>query len=270
MKKRVIICGYPKSGNTWLTRLTAQILNCPVVGFWCQPFNKEEAIEGEERKSDYQCFKAHHTQELLQQTLNVYGNGTEKIIYIYRDPRAVLVSASHYFSLQPRYPQIRSILTGLPLGLRLYYKYLHTHSYKLDVLMKGFVHGTEQGSWLQEPWSQHVKGYMTRNDILFISYESLKENSLQIANKISDFLSVERSTEELEHAIEVQSFDKKKKKFEDEGKQKKASFLREGSISAWKSELQLHHISYIEQNLAPIMHELGYTLETNVKQDAPY
>ena len=59
MKTRIIVCGYPKSGNTWLTRLVAEIIMSPVVGFWMYPLHNEVAIEGLDRKSDYMCFKAH-------------------------------------------------------------------------------------------------------------------------------------------------------------------------------------------------------------------
>ena len=46
IKNNIVIAGYPKSGNTWLTRLVAEVLKCPVVGFLEQPQNNEIAIEG--------------------------------------------------------------------------------------------------------------------------------------------------------------------------------------------------------------------------------
>lgn len=57
--KKIIIAGYPKSGNTWLTRLVAEIVGCPVTGFlYSQHF--EIAKEGGDRKSEFECFKSHH------------------------------------------------------------------------------------------------------------------------------------------------------------------------------------------------------------------
>jgi hypothetical protein len=49
--KNIIVIGYPKSGCTWATRLVAELVGCPVAGFW-QSRRKEIAIEGEERVSD--------------------------------------------------------------------------------------------------------------------------------------------------------------------------------------------------------------------------
>jgi len=46
-----------KSGNTWLTRLTPQLIGCPVKGFCAQQENNHIAMEGKERKSDYRYFK---------------------------------------------------------------------------------------------------------------------------------------------------------------------------------------------------------------------
>ncbi len=66
-KKKVIIVGYPKSGNTWITRLTAELLNCPVKGFLYEKDNNEIAIEGLNRTSIYECYKSHHQyNELLE------------------------------------------------------------------------------------------------------------------------------------------------------------------------------------------------------------
>lgn len=264
-KNRVIICGYEKSGNTWLTRLTAEIVRCPVIGFWCHPTFDEIGIEGQDRVSSYQCFKAHHTSEQLQITLDLYGNGSEKIIYIYRDPRSVVVSAANYFNVQPRYPSIYSILCGLHFGLGFYHKFFQPKHYQYDVYIDQLIHGTPVSIWRSEPWENHVKGYLKRTDILLVSYESLRNDTLVCARKIADFLSLERSTAELKQAIEVQSFVRKKKQFEEQGETLKASFLREGSVSSWKSELESRQINYIEQNLEPLMTRLGYELDTIAK-----
>ena len=56
-KKKVVVVGYPKSGCTWLVRLVAELIQCPVTGFWGEPDNPEIAIEGTERKSDFEFSK---------------------------------------------------------------------------------------------------------------------------------------------------------------------------------------------------------------------
>jgi len=259
MKKRVIICGYPKSGNTWLTRLTAQILSCPVAGFWSEPFNREEAIEGTNRISEFECFKAHQKRDDLEHSLKINGNGAEKVIYVYRDPRAVAVSASHYFLL-PKYRKIYSLLEQMPKGSSFYHKFLHSTSHSLDRIVEGMIQGTNEGAWLGEPWLKHVKSYIHRSDTLVLSYEALSRDPMSAAKQIAAFLSVNRSEKELEEAIHKQSFERKKKTFESDSNIRKASFLRKGEPQAWRTELPRHHIRYIENNAGELMTNLGFQL----------
>ncbi|GGA87628.1 hypothetical protein GCM10011369_32140 [Neiella marina] len=258
MKNRIIICGYPKSGNTWLTRLTAEILNCPVAGFWCEPFNKEESIEGENRSSTYQCFKAHHNKEQLEHTLALYGNGTEKVIYIYRDPRAVVVSGTHYFKYKVKYPRLYSFMCSLPLGRKVYNRIWHQRSYKMREMTRGIVEGTKHGSWMKYPWKDHILDYQQRPNTLVLSYESMRQDPLSAAQSICDFLGEPRSDAELKQAIDNQSFDAKKRQFEKQGRHKNAQFMRKGSANAWTTELAPKHRKYLEDNLGDFMAELGY------------
>ena len=55
--KNIIVVGYPKSGSTWITRLTAELVGCPITGFWNQSNQNEIAREGQDRTSDFRCFK---------------------------------------------------------------------------------------------------------------------------------------------------------------------------------------------------------------------
>lgn len=264
-KKRIIICGYPKSGNTWLTRLTAEILRSPVVGFWCEPFNREEAIEGLDRESKFQCFKAHHTFEQMAHTLKIYGNGTEKILYIYRDPRSVAVSASHYFTFRPKFRRLYNLLQLYPNGFNIYNKLLQSHSHKLDLMCKILVEGKNDGSWLAESWKRHIVGYKNKDNVLALSYEYLRTDTLSAASQIVDFLSISRTRNELEGAIEAQSFSRKKKQFQSEGNAGKANFLRKGKIDSWRDELSSDNLGYLEQKIGGFMKELGYTLSSDVE-----
>jgi len=257
MKKRIIICGYPKSGNTWLTRLTAEVVGCPVVGFWCEPFNNEESIEGLERKSDYQCFKAHHSFEEMNHTLSCYGNGSEKIIYVIRDPRDVVVSASHYFYIQPRFKQLRRIMSVTTLGLNIYNKLFHTRKYKLDTLTEAIINGTTKMPWLHVPWKEHVSGYLN-SDALIIKYEDLKEDALREVKRICEFLNIKRDDDSLTESIEIQSFESKKKKLLERNNIRNANFLRKGKSGEWKKELSNKNKELIHDEIGNVLEKLGY------------
>lgn len=106
----VVVVGYPKSGTTWLSRLTAELLACPVQGFLGREKREELAVEGRSRDSLDRVFKAHHDIESLMISL---PEGETKIIYIVRDPRDVVISAANYFDLYtPRFTLLHNTLTS--------------------------------------------------------------------------------------------------------------------------------------------------------------
>jgi len=55
----ILAVGYPRSGTTWITRVVAELPECLVKGFFLQPNNKDVAIEGIDRVSNYAVYKGH-------------------------------------------------------------------------------------------------------------------------------------------------------------------------------------------------------------------
>src|SRR5262245_50755233 len=94
-KRRVLVAGYPKSGNTWLTRLVAELLGAPVQGFWSEPSSREMAVEGTERVSDFEVYKGHHSYGAMRRDFNLAD-----VVYIVRDVRDIAISGAHYFSFR--------------------------------------------------------------------------------------------------------------------------------------------------------------------------
>lgn len=257
VKKRIIVCGYPKSGNTWLTRLTAEIVSCPVAGFWCEPFNTEESIEGAERESEYECFKAHHSADQMRQTFTHYANGTERIIYVVRDPRDVVVSASHYFDVRPRNKRVHGFASMFSGGAELYDRLFDNRRYRVDLFTEGLLRGTREGSWLRVPWREHVEGYLA-TDALVIRYEDLLDDPVAGARGICAHLDVERTDAELAQAVQAQSFDHRKKGFAEANESRRAQFLRRGEAGQWRQELSASNIQSIDEAIGEFMAELGY------------
>ncbi|MEP3300408.1 MAG: hypothetical protein ABJO05_00390, partial [Roseibium sp.] len=79
----IVVVGYPKSGNTWLTRLIADTLNCPSKGYAGIANNHDIALEGEDRTSNRFLLKSHH----VHATWDRVRHPRVKMISIVRDPR---------------------------------------------------------------------------------------------------------------------------------------------------------------------------------------
>lgn len=105
-RQPIYISGYPKSGNTWLTRLLADCLNCPSGASVPKLDSTEPATGGQNRSEPFIVRKGHF---LLQDGLdggfvpgphrmNWQLQKEERVIFIVRDPRDIAVSGSHYWN----------------------------------------------------------------------------------------------------------------------------------------------------------------------------
>ena len=182
-----IICiGYPKAGTTWLTRLTAELIHAPVIGFWGEPNNYEVAIEGETRRSDYRVHKAHQQYK----DLNPCG---AKLIYIRRHIKDVIISGQRYFH------------------------------YDYDTMRLAVTHGIDNNAWMRVGMKEHLEGYLGK--ALIVSYEELYFKPEQTCKRILYYLNLSSSYEHIRSAIINQSFENKKRKFEQAGDNIRADLM---------------------------------------------
>ena len=226
--ERIIIVGYPKSGNTWLTRLVAQICNSPVAGFLdANHINVNDfVIEGEEKPKNFEILKTHHWSRTLR------ASEKDKIIYIIRDPRQVLYSALHYF------PKVstqaiakcgtleRLILSFCKKELAIWY----------SIMTRG---NSQPTNWLLQSWANHVDGFSKDDSVLILRYEDLRANSLHALRRVCTYLEIEISDDQLQKCILDHSFEKKKNKLIQAGEHSKALFMREGKSDSWKTKFPL-------------------------------
>ena len=110
-KEVILVVGYPKSGNTWLTRLVADLLMCPVKGFFEKPQHLDLAIEGLNRESEFIVYKAHQTFEQVDKKVK-----KKNIIYIVRDVRDIAISGAHYFATYPSKNFVSNIVCKIPFA----------------------------------------------------------------------------------------------------------------------------------------------------------
>jgi len=236
-KKTIVVVGYPKSGNTWTTGLVAQLLNCPVRGFLDEPENDEIAIEGSERISEYEVLKAHQPWPMLVRS----PTPIHKIIYVVRDPRDIAVSGAHYFDFE-KFKSFRD-------------KFIDE---KFAAMAETVCHGSSY-PWCNVSWSQHVSGYLPElRGAFLVRYEDLLNNGKEQLKRMTLFLDVERSDQEIEECLAAQSFDAVRRKAIEQGDLRKQNFLRSGGGHQYLDSLTAEQTKAIELSCARGMQALGY------------
>lgn len=157
--KNIIVVGYPKSGNTWITRLIAELVGCQVAGFWNSELD-EVAVEGQDRVSDFRCFKSHHQLDELNVDID---NDENPVIYVLRDPRDVAVSGAGFFK-HNRSERIEKFLEKIPKGKSLYgviSKIIHPEAHRIDKMIQAILYGSEEVHyWCRIFWKNHYMPYL--------------------------------------------------------------------------------------------------------------
>jgi sulfotransferase family protein len=250
-KRKVLVVGYPKSGNTWLTRLTAELLGAPVKGFWKEPHNDEVAVEGQARVSDVEVFKGHHSYGAMRREFDLTD-----VVYIVRDVRDVAISGANFFSFKPP-----SWFGKVTHGTRRLVASARKET--LDAILKcrmilTLADGNREVSpWCANAWDEHIYAYLDAGACV-IRYEDLLGAPERECRRLLAHFGVERSAAHIQHAIAAQSFQAAKSRFLADGDAKRAAFLREGRAGAWSSELSLAQRQFCSERFGAMLSRLGY------------
>ncbi len=239
----VIVSGYPKSGNTWLTRLLADVLNCPAGGSHSSEDEKEIASEGWDRPAPYIVRKGHYRLDYNRQFLADDNNPIpyahtlipekitdERLIFIIRDPRDIIVSACHHWKKKDRQELIDLVCFG---GLA-----------KLP------------------GWSTYLKQWQQIENVKWTSYERLSHNPLNEVLSLLTGLDYDKSR--LLPAIGRQEFTQRKKQIELKGndlylgKNYNLRFMRRGIVGDYMNFLTDKEQSQICSCLSGMMTKMDY------------
>ncbi|XP_062042642.1 amine sulfotransferase [Lepus europaeus] len=230
----VFVVTYPKSGTIW----TQQILS--LIYFeghrnrtenW-DTLDRVPFLEYNIRKVDIEnrpsprLFASHLPYYLAPKSLK---NNKAKIIYVYRNPKDVLISFFHFSNLVVKLEA----------------------SSTLENFMEKFLDGKVVGSL----WFDHIRGwYEHKHDfnILFMMYEDMKKDLRSSILKIRSFLEKELSEEEVDAIVRQATFENMKfipqanynniLSNEIGKRNAEGAFLRKGAVGDWK-----HHMT-VEQS----------------------
>ncbi len=227
------IVSYPKSGNTWVRFILAQILSGQTRQL---SFNEVEDIVPDVYRSKDAIDKMPSPRFI--KTHDVLFRYYPKTIYVVRDYRDVLVSFYHY-----------------KLALK---------EYEGD--FSSFIRSAD----VREPfgsWKDHVSKALAASkeehpSLILFRYEDIKSDFEKTVREMTLFCGIQSiNTEELK---EITRFDKLRKVENESGSEfltrSKQNFFREGQSGVWQSYFGQSDLDYLysDHELVTLMNQFGY------------
>ena len=275
------IASYPKSGNTYLRsfissyffskkgkfdfNLLLNVLQFPSVKFtkknlnskleasqnWI--YNQKQFFSGE----NIHFIKTHNTLDQYEGNNFTSKNLSLGAIYIVRDPRNLITSMTHHYSLN--YDEA-------------YKKLIDQNASLLErSLENDFSNFTFLGSW-----SSHYKSWKNSKDFetLFLKYEDLENNKYETFKKIVQFINnlkkkkISINEKKLLNSIKSTNFSNLRNKEENEGFEEsvysksgeKKRFFNLGFNNRWQKILPKNILLKLNNNLQNDLNDLGYEI----------
>lgn len=225
----IFVVSFPKSGNTWVRFLIANMLT-----------EKEEITF--KNVNDYvpgiYNFTNKINQQLGQRFIKSHDPNFErypKCIYIYRDYRDVLISYYHFQIAQKQFSGTFS-------------EFIRSK----NVLVFG--------QWRKHVLKalEHQKKFPQR--ILILGYEQLIMDSLEQVREIESFCEI-NSKRELDEVVANCSFERLQSIEERYGKvfeNDNLKFFRKGTAGQWKNVLSENDLEFVLNENKIVLHRLGY------------
>ncbi|MFY8094288.1 MAG: sulfotransferase domain-containing protein [Niveispirillum sp.] len=266
----VWLASYPKSGNTWMRVLLANLMatgqepadinNLPekdmLVGRW--RFGDDMLVDADlldrqelERMRPIHCdfvaasltapfFCKTHDRFHGQAGAPALGTGARGAIYLVRDPRDVAVSLCHHASLS-----LDDAIACMSDPL--------------------FCSGGDlQVSYLLGDWANHVSGWTGQRLVRTkaVRYEDLCRDTAATLRDIVTFLEGEATMAEIHRAVAHSSLDALQRQEAARGFREsrpgQKRFFRSGRVGEWQETLTPFQARSIEQRFAPVMARWGY------------
>jgi hypothetical protein len=226
----VFLASYPRSGNTWARFLISNLV-------WHE--DDTDFINLEERVPDIYCqsnrFLAQLPEPRFLKSHEYFDPRYRKIIYIIRDVRSVIVSY-YYFLVE----------LGKVESTTSFYDFT-----------KQFLAGEldAYGSWQDNVASWlYIRGQDQKN-FLLLRYEDLHQNTAAALKRVTAFLNLKRSPQQIEKAIKGSSFRLMQKL---QTKTEPVTIVRSGRVNEWTEALDQKSLELVDHHCGYLLQETGY------------
>ena len=241
-KSAIYVAAYPKSGVTWLTRLLADVLDCPCGGSRPQDDEKEYATEGWLRRGDRVIRKGHF--RLLNgdqgpvvpvaHRLAWRRMKDQKVVLLSRDPRDVILSGANYWR--------------------------NSVSDQFDHVMRGTGPMAFHGAWNQY-YSEWLDSEFT--GFAYVRYEDLIESPVDIVFATLMQIGIVPEENRVKASVARQSFDATRERMRASKRERFSQafhdrFMSTGRSHRWMDEISPIMSRNVKSMCGPTMHRLGY------------
>ena len=248
MKKKVLIAGYPKSGNTWLGYMLAYILGARYVDLHSPdtpPTNRKYILEVLHKNisptSVYShVHKTHDRYSYATGTLPI--ESYDKILHLVRDVRDVTVSYYyfHYYNLPLAENKPENMLA-------------HKNWFVRQLYWKKTVYSVARD------WLFHTMGWHAFQGARLVKYEDLHADTIACLENMCRYLEYDYSKELLEETVRAFSFERLSGGRK-AGEEYSAAFFRKGITGDYQSHFDLFDTLIMKHYCANEMKQLAYTI----------
>jgi hypothetical protein len=272
------LASYPKSGNTWTRSFLVNLLypkedsidiNHLAIGAlassreWIEEGLGIDISELDHDEIDRLRPLAYHkltedikdsrdTYHKIHDAYTHLGNGkpmipktaTQGVVYLVRNPLDVVVSYANHASI--------SIAKSVEVVCDPKMAMCKTKKAQANQLRQ-----------ILSTWSDHVQGWIDADlPKIVMRYEDIKTSPVAAFTRITHFLQIDRSRNDIEIAVSKSRFENLRQQEDDNGFHEKASkvkhFFRKGIVGDWQNTLTAQQIAKVITVNRPSMERLGY------------
>lgn len=264
----LVVVGFPKSGNTWLTRLLADALNAPVLDRWLDGHIEFASdVNRHLREPHHPSVRVAKLHDLPEVFAQRGIDGPMRFVYVHRDPRDVAVSAFFHFT-KWQDATVRSLLQSRSLGPWGTWQRGRVRRAIRSFVRRFATRGIARLEQRIGRWDRHVRAWITaEHPIIPVSYEELLADTPRTLGRVTAALQLPGcGTADVAGAAARQAFGAVKRSFEQAdgddaiplGRDFGMRFMRRGAIGDWRTFLERDEVDLIRARFAEVFNQLGY------------